>query len=78
LGASCLAQAYNQVGYVAPDIESSKVKVLFENITNLKAENKILAYHDVSDGGVFATLADMSFAGRKGLDVKLQTQDVLA
>ncbi|MDE5031977.1 AIR synthase-related protein, partial [Francisella tularensis] len=34
--------------------------------------------HDVSDGGVCATLAEMSFAGRTGLDVKLQTQDVLA
>ncbi|AEE27074.1 phosphoribosylformylglycinamidine synthase [Francisella hispaniensis] len=78
LGASCLAQAYNQVGNVAPDVEASKLKVLFENITKLKAENKILAYHDVSDGGVFATLVEMSFAGRKGLDIKLQTQDVLA
>ncbi|AJI52505.1 phosphoribosylformylglycinamidine synthase [Francisella philomiragia] len=78
LGASCLAQAYNQVGNVAPDVEARKLKVLFENITKLKAENKILAYHDVSDGGVFATLAEMSFAGRKGLDIKLQTQDVLA
>ncbi|QWU99210.1 phosphoribosylformylglycinamidine synthase [Francisella salimarina] len=78
LGASCLAQAYNQVGNVAPDVEASKLKVLFENITKLKAENKILAYHDVSDGGVFATLAEMSFAGRKGLDIRLQTQDILA
>ncbi|QIV93925.1 phosphoribosylformylglycinamidine synthase [Allofrancisella frigidaquae] len=74
LGASSLAQAYNQVGNVAPDVEASKLKVLFENITKLKAENKVLAYHDVSDGGVFATLAEMSFAGRKGLDIKLQTQ----
>lgn len=78
LGASCLAQAYNQVGNVAPGVEASKLKVLFENITKLKAENKILAYHDVSDGGVFATLAEMSFAGRKGLDINLQTQDTLA
>ena len=78
LGASCLAQAYNQVGNVAPDVEASKVKVLFENITKLKAENKILAYHDVSDGGVFATLAEMSFAGRKGLDIKLQTTQAVA
>ncbi|MBK2024800.1 phosphoribosylformylglycinamidine synthase [Francisella philomiragia] len=78
LGASCLAQAYNQVGNIAPDVEATKVKVLFENITKLKAENKILAYHDVSDGGVFATLAEMSFAGRKGLDINLQTQDTLA
>ncbi|WP_395166769.1 phosphoribosylformylglycinamidine synthase [Francisella salimarina] len=78
LGASCLAQAYNQVGNVVPDVEASKLKMLFENITKLKAENKILAYHDVSDGGVFATLAEMSFAGRKGLDIKLETQDTLA
>ena len=78
LGASCLAQAYNQVGNVAPDVEASKLKVLFENITKLKAEDKILAYHDVSDGGVFATIGEMSFAGRKGLDIKIQTQDVLA
>ncbi|AJC48477.1 phosphoribosylformylglycinamidine synthase [Allofrancisella guangzhouensis] len=74
LGASCLAQAYNQVGNIAPDVEASKLKVLFENISKLKAENKILAYHDVSDGGVFVTLAEMSFAGRKGLDIKLQAQ----
>lgn len=78
LGASCLAQAYKQIGNIAPDVETSKLKVLFENITKLKSQNKILAYHDVSDGGVFATLAEMSFAGRKGLDVQLQTQDVLA
>ncbi|APC92378.1 MULTISPECIES: phosphoribosylformylglycinamidine synthase [Francisella] len=74
LGASCLAQAYSQIGNVAPDVEPSKLKVLFENITKLKAQNKILAYHDVSDGGVFATLVEMSFAGRKGLDIQLQTQ----
>ncbi|ASG67049.1 phosphoribosylformylglycinamidine synthase [Francisella halioticida] len=78
LGASCLAQSYNQVGNVVPDVEASKLKVLFENITKLKAENRILAYHDVSDGGVFATLAEMSFAGRKGIDLKLQSQDTLA
>jgi phosphoribosylformylglycinamidine synthase len=74
LGASSLAQAYNKVGNVAPDVEASKLKILFENITKLKADNKILAYHDISDGGVFTTLVEMAFAGRKGLDINLQAQ----
>ena len=78
LGGSCLAQTYNQVGDVAPDVESSKLKELFENITKLKAEDKILAYHDVSDGGVFATLVEMAFAGRCGLDINLQSDSVIA
>ncbi len=78
LGASCLAQAYNQVGNVAPDVEASKLKALFESITKLKADNKILAYHDISDGGVFTTLVEMAFAGRKGLDITISSNDTLA
>ncbi|MDE4990565.1 hypothetical protein NAH39_11430, partial [Francisella tularensis subsp. holarctica] len=56
LGYSCLSQAYNQVGNVATDIEASKVKVLFENINKIKAENNILAYNDVYYGCLFAYL----------------------
>jgi len=74
LGGSSLAQAYNQIGNIAPDVEASKLKALFENITKLKADDKILAYHDISDGGVFTTLVEMAFAGRKGLDINLQTK----
>ncbi|AXA34529.1 phosphoribosylformylglycinamidine synthase [Francisella adeliensis] len=78
LGASCLAQAYNQVGNIAPDVEASKLKALFENIAELKADNKVLAYHDISDGGVFTTLVEMAFAGRKGLDITINSNDTLA
>ena len=31
----------------------------------------LLAYHDRSDGGLFATLVEMAFAGRAGLDIGL-------
>ncbi len=34
-------------------------------------EGRLLAYHDIGDGGLFATLAEMAFASRCGLDVTL-------
>jgi phosphoribosylformylglycinamidine synthase len=40
-------------------------------VQRLHAERRLLAYHDVSDGGLFATLAEMAFASRSGLDVAL-------
>ena len=41
----------------------------------LRAQDLVLAYHDRSDGGVFATLVEMAFAGHCGLDVKLPAGD---
>ena len=78
LGGSCLAQAYNQIGNITPDVEAKKLKTFFEKITELKSQNKILAYHDISDGGVFTTLVEMSFASRKGLDIDIVANDTLA
>jgi len=40
----------------------------------LRAANLILAYHDRSDGGLFATLVEMAFAGHCGLDVALPVE----
>src|SRR5699024_2958196 len=37
----------------------------------LNADGKLLAYHDRSDGGQFVTLAEKCFAGRTGVDIKL-------
>jgi len=76
LGGSALAQVYKQVGAVAPDVDDAEdLKAFFAVIQGLNADGKLLAYHDRSDGGVFTTLAEMSFAGHVGLDVKL---DLLA
>lgn len=71
MGGSALSQVYNDMAGEAPDIEAGRLKAFYQVIQQLVAENKLLAYHDRSDGGLFATLAEMAFAGRCGLDVRL-------
>ena len=72
MGGSSLAQVYGQLGDTAPDVDNpAQLKAFFEAIQRLNTDNKILAYHDRSDGGLFATLAEMAFAGHCGLDVDL-------
>ena len=71
LGGSALAQVYNQVGNESPDADASLLKKFFKVMTLLKKENKILAYHDRSDGGLLATITEMSFASRLGLDIDI-------
>ncbi|WP_421861427.1 phosphoribosylformylglycinamidine synthase [Marinobacter salarius] len=72
LGGSALAQVYRQVGAVAPDLDDPEdIKAFFAVIQGLNADSKLLAYHDRSDGGLFVTLAEMSFAGHTGVDIKL-------
>lgn len=71
LGGSALAQVYNQIGDQAPDVTTEAIRDFFTVLTRLKRENKILAYHDRSDGGLLATLLEMAFASRCGLQVDL-------
>ncbi len=70
LGASCLAQVYKQLGQTAPDLATPDLLINFFNaMQKLTAEQKLLAYHDRSDGGVLLTLAEMAFAGKAGWTV---------
>ena len=72
MGGSALAQVYKQVGAVAPDLDDAqKLKGLFVALQRLNRENRILAYHDRSDGGLFVTLCEMAFAGHVGITVNL-------
>ena len=72
LGASALTQVMQQIGNVAPDVDNPEdLKAFFNAIQQLNKEQKLLAYHDRSDGGLFATLCEMSFAGRAGVSVNL-------
>ncbi|WP_107726045.1 phosphoribosylformylglycinamidine synthase [Neisseria weaveri] len=71
MGGSALSQVYNDMAGEAPDIEAGRLKAFYQVIQQLVAEDKLLAYHDRSDGGLFATLAEMAFAARCGLDVRL-------
>lgn len=73
LGATALAQVYNQLGNSCADVESPEQLIaFFDLIQTLKADGELLAYHDRSDGGLLATLAEMSFAGHVGLDIDLK------
>jgi len=77
LGGSCLAQVYGQVGDECPDApEPAMLKVFFDTIQQLNREDKLLAYHDRSDGGLFVTLLEMAFAGHMGLDISLSSVDL--
>jgi len=72
LGASILAQVTQQLGDAVPDVDSPQdLKAFFVAIQQLNKDGKLLAYHDRSDGGLFATLAEMAFAGRTGVSVNL-------
>lgn len=72
LGASSLAQVTNQVGNDTPDLDNPQdLKAFFAAIQQLNADGKLLAYHDRSDGGLYATLCEMAFAGRAGVSVNL-------
>ncbi|MDX1692365.1 MAG: phosphoribosylformylglycinamidine synthase [Ketobacteraceae bacterium] len=73
LGATALAQVYDQLGDECADVESPEQLVaFFDLVQSLKSEDKLLAYHDRSDGGLLATLAEMCFAGHVGADIDLQ------
>ncbi|MGB9150748.1 MAG: phosphoribosylformylglycinamidine synthase, partial [Burkholderiales bacterium] len=72
LGGSALAQVYNQTGNAAPDVdEAQKLKDFFAAIQLLNRDGLLLAYHDRSDGGLFATVCEMMFAARSGISINL-------
>lgn len=71
LGGSVLAQAYNQVGDCAPDVNAEALKSFFTSFSKLKKEGKVLAYHDISDGGLFAAITEMAFAGMCGIEADI-------
>lgn len=72
LGGSVLAQVYGQLGNDCPDLDNpALLKAFFEAIQTLNHHDQILAYHDRSDGGLLATVAEMLFAGRQGIDLTL-------
>ncbi len=72
LGGSILAQVYSQMGDRCPDLEKpALLKGFFDAIQKLSREKLLLAYHDRSDGGLFAAACEMAFAGRCGVTLSL-------
>ena len=73
MGGSALGQVWNDLGGATPDVDDiGSLKTFYTLMQQLVRENKLLAYHDRSDGGLFATLAEMAFAARFGANINLQ------
>ena len=85
MGGSALAQVFGQVGNEAPDVRSLQlISDYFDAVEQLHEAGVVLAYHDISDGGLFTTVAEMAFAGRCGVQLmlddlchKMETADVI-
>ncbi len=73
MGGSALTQVYNDLSGEAPDIDAGYLKKFYDVVQQLVAEGKLLAYHDRSDGGLFATLAEMAFAARTGIHADIES-----
>ena len=72
LGGSILAQVTSQMGEDTPDVDNSTdLKNFWNVIQKLGHDQKLLAYHDRSDGGLLATVAEMAFAGHMGVDLEI-------
>ncbi|MDN3921794.1 phosphoribosylformylglycinamidine synthase [Roseateles violae] len=79
MGGSILAQTLNQFGGSVPDLDDAALlKNLVTAVNALRADGKLLAYHDRGDGGLWATVCEMGFAGHVGvsLNVDMLVQEV--
>jgi phosphoribosylformylglycinamidine synthase len=78
LGASALAQVYNQAGEGCADADDPVlVRAFFDAMQVLVEQRLLRAYHDRSDGGAVVALAEMAISGGRGLSVTLPGTDPL-
>jgi phosphoribosylformylglycinamidine synthase len=72
LGGSMLAQVLGAFGDTVPDLDdASALKNLVAAINTLRAQGHLLAYHDRSDGGLWAAVCEMAFAGHLGVSLNV-------
>lgn len=72
MGGSILAQTLKQFGSEIPDLDDpSLLKQLVAAVNDLRGQGKLLAYHDRSDGGLFAAACEMAFAGQRGVSLNV-------
>jgi len=78
LGGSMLAQVSGQFGDVVPDLDDpSRLVALAAALTELRASGLVQAYHDRSDGGLWAAVCEMGFASASGLLVDVPSVEAL-
>ncbi|HEX4869142.1 MAG TPA: phosphoribosylformylglycinamidine synthase [Moraxellaceae bacterium] len=78
LGGSALAQVYGAIGHEAPDLDDAALlRDFFNGMQCLNVEGRVIAYHDRSDGGLFAAVCEMAFAGHTGVTLELDAGKLL-
>ena len=72
MAGSMLAQVLNQIGNEVPDLDDpAQLKALVAAVNQLRSEGRLLAYHDRSDGGLWAAVCEMAFAGHVGVSLNV-------
>jgi phosphoribosylformylglycinamidine synthase len=78
LGGSILAQTLSQLGDSCPDLDNPQDLINFFNfIQQANNQGLIAAYHDIGDGGLLATVAEMQFTSRQGVKLVLDDANLL-
>jgi phosphoribosylformylglycinamidine synthase len=72
MAGSMLAQVLGQFGNEVPDLDDPQLlKNLVAAVNALRAQGRLLAYHDRSDGGLWAAVCEMAFAGHLGVSLNV-------
>jgi phosphoribosylformylglycinamidine synthase len=72
MAGSMLAQVLNQFGNDVPDVDNPEMlKAAVAAVNALRAQGKLLAYHDRGDGGLWASVCEMAFAGHTGVSLNV-------
>ncbi len=72
MAGSILSQVLSQSGRTAPDLDHPEdLKNLAAAIIELRKDKQLLAYHDRSDGGLLACVAEMAFASHTGISINV-------
>ncbi|MBF2755746.1 MAG: phosphoribosylformylglycinamidine synthase [Gammaproteobacteria bacterium AqS3] len=72
LGGSALAQVFKADLGAVPDVdEPALLRAAFALIGSWVRRGDVSAIHDISDGGLWAALLEMAFAGSCGIDIDL-------
>ena len=72
MAGSMLAQVLGQFGDEVPDLDDAQqLRSLVTAVNALRAQGRVLAYHDVSDGGLWATVCEMAFASHLGVSLNV-------
>ncbi|MBE0442747.1 phosphoribosylformylglycinamidine synthase [Psychrobacter sp. AOP7-D1-15] len=78
LGGSILAQTLSQLGNDCPDLAQPSDLIDFFNFVQAGNEQGVIsAYHDIGDGGLLATIAEMQFTSRQGIKLSLTDDNLL-